>query len=204
MIGPYFDKNPSRGYCIHWCCLVSDEYVEIFLGKSGLFTGQVKLEQLEYLRSEIPILVIHIRSHVIKRQSQSYKFQEFAKNSNIGILQKPLHATQLLKLLYMMCKYEMDPTSIVEDTEWTRFCPQMDRRTVGRTDGWRETSIPPFELRWSGGYNYCLTCTSKICLPTLVTNVIKYRILQKAPFQSDYTTMVNSMTCFIKTLSRWR
>ena len=26
-----------------------------------------------------------------------------------------------------MCKYEMDPTSIVEDTEWTRFCPQTDK-----------------------------------------------------------------------------
>ena len=26
-----------------------------------------------------------------------------------------------------MCKYEMDPTSIVEDTERTRFCPQMDK-----------------------------------------------------------------------------
>ena len=25
-----------------------------------------------------------------------------------------------------MCKYEMDPTSIVEDTERTRFCPQTD------------------------------------------------------------------------------
>ena len=52
------------------------------------------LEQLESLRSEIPpaapwlpILVIHIRSYVIKRQSQSYKFQKFAKNSNFGILQ---------------------------------------------------------------------------------------------------------------------
>ena len=28
-----------------------------------------------------------------------------------------------------MCKYEMDPTSIVEDTERTRFCPQKDRQT---------------------------------------------------------------------------
>ena len=49
--------------------------------------------------------------------------------------------------------YEMDPTSIVEDTEQTPFCPQTDRRTDGRTDGQGETSIPPFQLRWSGGYN---------------------------------------------------
>ena len=34
-----------------------------------------------------------------------------------------------------MCKYEMNPASIVEHTEWTWFCPQMDRRgTDGRTD----------------------------------------------------------------------
>ena len=48
-----------------------------------------------------------------------------------------------------MCKYEMDPMSIVEDTERTRFCPHTDRRT----DGQSNTSIPPFQLRWSGGYN---------------------------------------------------
>ena len=39
-----------------------------------------------------------------------------------------------------MCKYEMDPVRIVEDTEQTRFCPQMDKRTD--EDG--ETSIPHF------------------------------------------------------------
>ena len=56
-----------------------------------------------------------------------------------------------------MCKYEMDPTNIVEDTEQTRFCPQMDGqtdwRTDGQTNGLREISIPPFQLRLSGGYN---------------------------------------------------
>ena len=41
-----------------------------------------------------------------------------------------------------MCKYEMDPTSIVEDTERTPFCPQTDRRADGRA----ETSIPPFNF----------------------------------------------------------
>ena len=50
-----------------------------------------------------------------------------------------------------MYKYEMDPMSIVEDTERTRFCPQTDRRTDGRTDrrtdGQGDTSIPPFQLR---------------------------------------------------------
>ena len=32
-----------------------------------------------------------------------------------------------LKLLDKMCKYEMDPLSIMEDTEQTRFCPQTDK-----------------------------------------------------------------------------
>ena len=87
-----------------------------------------QLEQLKRLRSEIPpaapwlpILVIHIRYQV-----------------------KTLHATHLLKLLYKMHKYEMDPTRTVEATErtqnagWTR-----DGRTDGQTDGRSETNIPP-------------------------------------------------------------
>ena len=48
-----------------------------------------------------------------------------------------------------MCKYKMDPTSIVEDTQRTRFCPQLDRPT----DGQGETSIPPLQLRWSWEYD---------------------------------------------------
>ena len=70
--------------------------------------------------------------------------------SNLWILKRALRATHLLKLLDKMCKYEMDLMSIVEDTERTRFCPQTDRRTDGQGD----TSIPPFQLPWSGGYNY--------------------------------------------------
>ena len=44
-------------------------------------------------------------------------------------MKQTLHATHLLKLLDKMCKHEIDPMSIVEDTDWTRFCPQTDRRT---------------------------------------------------------------------------
>ena len=66
---------------------------------------------------------------VKRRQSQSYKFKKFAKISNLWIFKQALYATHLLKLLDKMCKYEMDPMSIVEDTERTRFCPQTDRRT---------------------------------------------------------------------------
>ena len=124
--------------------------------------NKTKLEQLERLRSEdapaaswLPILLSHIGSQVRRRQSQSYKFEEFAKISNFLILKQTSHATHFLKLLDKMCKYERNPMGIVEETERTRFCPQTDRRTDwqtnGRTDGQAETSIPPFQLRWSGG-----------------------------------------------------
>ena len=64
---------------------------------------------------------VHIGSQVKTRQSQSYKFKEFAKTS------KSLHMTHLLKMLNKMCKYEMDLTSIVEDTKQIWFCPQTDK-----------------------------------------------------------------------------
>ena len=123
---------------------------------------EYKLEQLERLRSEDNpppsppphrFMITHtIESYYIpRRQSQSYKFEEFAKISNFWIFKQTLHATHFLKLLDQMCKYEIDPMSIVEDTERIRFC----RQTEGRTDGQGETSIPPFQLRWSGGYNQC-------------------------------------------------
>ena len=54
--------------------------------------------------------------------------------------------TNLLKLLDKMCKCEMDPTSIVEDTEWTRFCPQMDKRTDDV-----KPVYPPFDFVEAGG-----------------------------------------------------
>ena len=72
-----------------------------------------QLEQLEHLRSEDTPHRLMI-THTI---------------SNFRILKQTSHATHLLKLLDKMCKYEMDPMSIVEDTEWTRFCPQTDGRT---------------------------------------------------------------------------
>ena len=66
----------------------------------------LKLEQLERLHSEdtpatswLPILLSHIGSQVKRRQSQSYKFKEFAKTTNFLILKQTLHATHLLKLL---------------------------------------------------------------------------------------------------------
>ena len=80
----------------------------------------------------------------LKEDSQSYKFKDFAKISNLWILKQTLHATHLLKLLDKIWKYEMDPMSIVEDTERTRFCPQTDKRMDGRTR-WNQYT-PPFNF----------------------------------------------------------
>ena len=49
----------------------------------------------------------------------------------------------LLELLDRMYRYEMDPASIVEDTEQTPFPPQ--------TDGQAETSIPSSNFIEVGG-----------------------------------------------------
>ena len=93
----------------------------------------MKLEQLERLRSEIPpaapqlpTLVIHKRSQMKRRQSQSYKFLKNAKNSNFEILQETLQTTHLLMLLDKMYKYEMDPSITVGATERTRNAGRMD------------------------------------------------------------------------------
>ena len=45
-----------------------------------------------------------------------------------------------------MCKYEMDPTSIVEDTELTWFCPQTDRQ-MDKV----KPVYPPFNFVTMGG-----------------------------------------------------
>ena len=50
--------------------------------------------------------------------------------------------THLLKLLDKIFKYEMDLTSIAEDTEWTRFCPRTDKV---------KPVYPPFNLVEAGG-----------------------------------------------------
>ena len=78
-----------------------------------------------------------------KSKEDKVKVTNF-KNSNFWILKRALQATHLLKLLDKMCKYEMDPMSIVEDTERTRFCPQTDRRTDGQTDGRTDKVIPVY------------------------------------------------------------
>ena len=121
-----------------------------------LLQQQNKLEQLECLCSEdtpaasrLATLLSHIGSQVKRRQCQSYKFKEFAKISNFQILKQNFYVAHLLKLLDKMCKYEMDPKGIVEDTERTRFCPLTD----GRTDDVKPV-YPPFNFVEAGVIKY--------------------------------------------------
>ena len=98
---------------------------------SKFYLSQYILEQLERFRSEdtpaaswLPIPLSHIGSQVKIRQSQSYKFKKFAKISNFKI-------------------------------RWVFLQIQSGHGSVHRrTDGQGDTSIPPFQLCWSGGYNY--------------------------------------------------
>ena len=110
--------------------------------------AKYKLEQLECLCSEDTLRRLMI-THTIESYwipSQSNKFKEFDKITNFWILKQTLHTVHLLKLLEKMCKYEMDPTSIVEDTKRTRFCPQTDRRTDKV-----KPVYPPFNFVEAGG-----------------------------------------------------
>ena len=66
---------------------------------------------------------------ILEHKSKEDKVKVTNLKNSPKFQKRALHATHLLKLLDKMCKYEMDPMSIVEDTERTRFCPQTDRRT---------------------------------------------------------------------------
>ena len=99
------------------------------------------------------IPVIHIRTQVKTRQTQSYKFWKIAKK--ILILQTNLHLQHLPKLLNKMYKYEMDPIRTVGDTERTQDAGWTD----GWTDGWMDGQtdgvkpIYPPTTSLCGGYN---------------------------------------------------
>ena len=148
-------------------CFVLFEYLSIFPYPSQVPQCQwnyFKLEQRERLRSNdtpaaswIPILLSHIGSQVKRRQSQSYKFKEFAKIANVTILKQSLLGTHLLKL-FIRCA----------NMKWIRrvlLNMQSGHTSVHRrTDGQGETSIPPFQLRWSGGYKNTLIHTQMIHL----------------------------------------
>ena len=106
----------------------------------------IKLEQLECLRSDdtpaaswLPILLDpkskedKVKVTNLKNLPKFQIFEFWNKHYTHVLcnvcLKIQIFYWDLLKLLDKMCKYEMDPTSIVEDAERTRFCPQTDRRT---------------------------------------------------------------------------
>ena len=119
----------------------------------SITSHQIQLEQLERLRSEIPRspMVTHTRdSRQIpsqKRWSQSYKFLKIAKYSNFKILQETWHTTHLLKLLYKMYKYEMDPTRTVGATERTRDVGRTDGQMDGRAE-WNQYTPQQLRCAW--------------------------------------------------------
>ena len=115
--------------------------------------------------------MIHIRSQVKTRQSQSYKFKKIAKNSILEILQETLHATHLLKLLGMMYKYEMDPTRTVGAMERTWDAGWTAGRTEGQTEGRCENNIPPNNfIVW--GYNNMFNSQSTLGLMSIHVNLL--------------------------------
>ena len=98
-----------------------------------------------------------------------------------------------------MCKYEIDPMSIVEDTERTRFCPQTDRRTDRQTD----TVIPvypPFNFVEAGGIirdqTYTITASEESFQYKDVKTVFT---LKRAPLirfvPAKYTGMLSQHMC---------
>ena len=136
----------------------------------------LKLEQLECLHSEDTprhLMITHTIGSsywipspyywAVHTGSQAHTLEQFILGpkskedevkvtnfKNFLILKRLLHVTHLLKLLDKVCKNEMDPASILEDTERTRFCSQMDRQTDGQTDKVKPVYPPSTSL--SGGY----------------------------------------------------
>ena len=145
------DDKSTLVQVMAWCRQATNHYLSQcwlrFMLPNGVTRPQ--LEWLERLRSEPHDYPFYqIGSQVKRRQSRSYKFKEFAKISNFWMLKQTLHATHLLKLFDKMCKYEMDPMSIVEETERTRLILSTD----GQTDKVKPV-YPPFNFVEAGGYN---------------------------------------------------
>ena len=131
-------------------CIITQVQVNIhwsihWSNKGGQNITRCKLEQLECLGSQIPPatqwlpkLVIHFRSQSKQDKVKGTKKKKNAKNSNFEKkIQAILHATQLLKLLDKMYKYEMDPEKICRRYRADTGCgtdERMDRRS--------ETNIP--------------------------------------------------------------
>ena len=126
----YIETGPRSEYQHYHYNFCPSWYVLTFLASHTNFANTTKTTRTPAfwgyppLPNDYPYHWVILDPKSKEDKSQSYKFKKFAKISNFWILKQPLHATHLLKLLDKMCKYEMNPMSIVEDTERTRFCPQ--------------------------------------------------------------------------------
>ena len=115
-----------------------------------------KLEQLERLRSEdtptaswLPIPLSHIGSQVKRRQSQSYKLKKKSPKFQFFKFWNRHYTRHTFWSCFIRCA----------NMKWIRWVflkiqsghDSVHRRTDRRTDGQGDTSIPPFQLRWSGG-----------------------------------------------------
>ena len=100
--------------------------------------------------------------------------------------------THLLKLLDKMCKHEMDPASIVEDTEQTWFCPHTDRWTDGQTDQVKPV-YPPFNLIEVGGMiSLCnLWIILKMIYEPIILILWKFMLLSFCFFWSHHVTILH-------------
>ena len=99
-----------------------------------------------------PIITLTIDSHQIPSQNKTKAKLQISKkcqNFKFWFCNKPYTRHKWCRLI-KLCKYELDPVSIVEVKERTRFCPQTDGRT-----SWNQCRVhdihPSTSL--SGGYN---------------------------------------------------
>ena len=120
-------------------------FVEVQLYATHLPKGyfhtknEVRLVKILCMKINLHIYIkkkrkINLHIYHIQRRPEhevlSHYVELFSNNPNFAIFIKSWNVTHLLKLVDKNCKYEMDPASIVEDTEWTQFGWQTDGRTV--------------------------------------------------------------------------
>ena len=97
--------------------------------------------------SWLPIPLSHIGSQVKRRQSQSYKFKKLAK----------FQIFEFRNGHYTWHTFCLIRCANMKWIRWVLLKIQSGHDSVHRrTDGQGDTSIPPYQLRWSGGDNETL------------------------------------------------
>ena len=161
------EQRPTHGYVLNtaatdalaisihsadWIFIVLDQFTQ----NITTTWNNIKLEQLERLRSEVPprrpmithTSDSHIRSQVKTRRSQSCKFNKIAKNSDFKILQRKFstrHTFWSCLIRYgsnQNCRCYRADTGCGTDE-------QMDGQTDRQTD--KVKPIYPQQLRCAGG-----------------------------------------------------